>query len=144
MNILLVDRALSIYGALCRPFRDKGARQRLSEHLMKKYIAGEKDRTPVDGKKQAVITFAISIGKSTLAVSCRGFILCGLPAVSARSCAALFSPSRCGLLPTLLIFCFVVSAFVTFVRVIICVGTIEARSIGCVLIGPVRFVFGAW
>lgn len=34
-------------------------------------------------------------------------------------------------------FLFCCAAFVTFVRVIICVGTIEARSIGCVLIGPV-------
>jgi hypothetical protein len=36
-------------------------------------------------------------------------------------------------------FCFCCGAFVTFpiVRVIICAGMIEARSIGCVLIGPV-------
>jgi hypothetical protein len=34
-------------------------------------------------------------------------------------------------------------AFVTFriVRIIICVGTIEARSIGCILIGPVIGLF---
>jgi hypothetical protein len=40
-------------------------------------------------------------------------------------------------------FCFDCGAFVTFpiVRVIICIGMIEARSIGCVLIGPVIGLF---
>jgi hypothetical protein len=43
MNILLIDRALSIYGALADRSETKGARERLSEHLMKTYIEGEKD-----------------------------------------------------------------------------------------------------
>jgi hypothetical protein len=43
MNILLIDRALSIYGALADRSETKGARERLSEHLMKMYIEGEKD-----------------------------------------------------------------------------------------------------
>ena len=43
MNILPVDRALSIYGALADRSETKGARERLSEHLMKKYIEGETD-----------------------------------------------------------------------------------------------------
>jgi hypothetical protein len=43
MNILPVDRALSIYSALADRSETKGARERLSEHLMKKYIEGEKD-----------------------------------------------------------------------------------------------------
>jgi hypothetical protein len=43
MNILPVDRALSIYGALADRSETKGARERLSEHLMKMYIDGEKD-----------------------------------------------------------------------------------------------------
>jgi hypothetical protein len=43
MNILLVDRALSIYGALADRSETKGARERLSEHLMKMYIEGEKN-----------------------------------------------------------------------------------------------------
>ena len=43
MNILPVDRALSIYGALADRSETKGARERLSEHLMKMYIEGEKD-----------------------------------------------------------------------------------------------------
>jgi hypothetical protein len=43
VNILLVDRALSIYGALADRSETKGARERLSEHLMKMYIEGEKD-----------------------------------------------------------------------------------------------------
>jgi hypothetical protein len=43
MNILPVDRALSIYGALADRSETKGARERLSRHLMKKYIEGEKD-----------------------------------------------------------------------------------------------------
>jgi hypothetical protein len=51
MNILPVDRALSIYGALADRSETKDARKRLSEHLMKKYIAGEKDehRLTVEG-----------------------------------------------------------------------------------------------
>jgi hypothetical protein len=51
MQILPVDRALSIYGALADRSETKGARKRLSEHLMKKYIEGEKDvhRLTVEG-----------------------------------------------------------------------------------------------
>jgi hypothetical protein len=44
MNILPVDRALSIYGVLADRSETKGARERLSRHLMKLYIAGEKDQ----------------------------------------------------------------------------------------------------
>ena len=43
MNILPVDRALSIYGALADRAETKGARERLSQHLMKMFIDGEKD-----------------------------------------------------------------------------------------------------
>ena len=43
MNMLPVDRALKIYSALAGPLREKGARERLSKHLLKKYIEGEKD-----------------------------------------------------------------------------------------------------
>jgi hypothetical protein len=43
MNILLVDRALSIYGALANRCETKGARDGLSRHLMKMYVGGEKD-----------------------------------------------------------------------------------------------------
>ena len=51
MNILPVDRALIIYGALADRSETKGARERLSEHLMKMYIEGEKDehRLTVEG-----------------------------------------------------------------------------------------------
>jgi hypothetical protein len=51
MNILPVDRALSIYGALADRSEIKGARERLSGHLMQVYIAGEKDeqRLTVEG-----------------------------------------------------------------------------------------------
>ena len=51
MNIPPVDRALSIYGALADRSEAKGARERLSRHLMKLYIAGEKDehRLTVEG-----------------------------------------------------------------------------------------------
>lgn len=44
MNALPVDRVLIIYGALANRSETKGARERLSEHLMKKYIEGEKDQ----------------------------------------------------------------------------------------------------
>ncbi len=44
MNILPVDRALSIYGALADRSETKGARERLSRHLMKKFIEGETDQ----------------------------------------------------------------------------------------------------
>jgi hypothetical protein len=51
MNILPVDRALSIYSALANRCEAKGARERLSRHMMKMYIDGEKDehRLTVDG-----------------------------------------------------------------------------------------------
>ena len=51
MNIPPVDRALSIYGALADRSETKGARERLSRHLMKLSIAGEKDehRLTVEG-----------------------------------------------------------------------------------------------
>jgi len=51
MTILPVDRTLRIYGALADRSETKGARQRLSEHLMKKYIDGERDehRLTVEG-----------------------------------------------------------------------------------------------
>jgi hypothetical protein len=41
MQTLPVDRALSIYGALADRSEPKGARERLSRHLMKLYIDGE-------------------------------------------------------------------------------------------------------
>jgi hypothetical protein len=43
MNNLPVDRTLSIYGALADRSETKGARERLSKHLMKMYAEGEKD-----------------------------------------------------------------------------------------------------
>jgi len=51
MNILPVDRALRIYGALADRSETKDARKHLSEHLIKKFIAGEKDehRLTVEG-----------------------------------------------------------------------------------------------
>ena len=51
MNNLPVDRALSIYGALADRSETKGARERLSRHLMKLYLDGEKDehRLTVEG-----------------------------------------------------------------------------------------------
>jgi hypothetical protein len=51
MNMLPVDRALSIYGALADRSEPKGVRERLSKHLMKRYIEGERDqhRLTVEG-----------------------------------------------------------------------------------------------
>ena len=51
MNILPVDRALSIYGALANRSETKGVRERLTKHLMKRFIEGEKDqhRLTVEG-----------------------------------------------------------------------------------------------
>jgi hypothetical protein len=51
MNILPIDRALIIYGALADRSETKGARERLSEHLMKMYTEGETDehRLTVEG-----------------------------------------------------------------------------------------------
>ena len=43
MNILPVDRALSLYGTLANRSETKGARERLSRHLMELNIGGEKD-----------------------------------------------------------------------------------------------------
>ena len=42
-SILPVDRALSLYGTLANRSETKGARERLSRHLMELYIGGEKD-----------------------------------------------------------------------------------------------------
>jgi hypothetical protein len=51
MNILPVDRAMSIYGALADRSETKGARERLSGHLMQMYLEGERDehRLTVEG-----------------------------------------------------------------------------------------------
>jgi hypothetical protein len=51
MNILPVDRALSIYSTLADRSETKGARERLSRHLMQMYIEGETDehRLTVEG-----------------------------------------------------------------------------------------------
>jgi ABC-type uncharacterized transport system fused permease/ATPase subunit len=51
MNILPVDRALTIYGALADRSETRGARDRLTKHLMKMYMEGEKDehRLTVEG-----------------------------------------------------------------------------------------------
>jgi hypothetical protein len=51
MNILPVDRALIIYGALADRSETKGARERLFRHLMKMYVEGERDehRLMVEG-----------------------------------------------------------------------------------------------
>jgi hypothetical protein len=51
MNALPVDRALIIYGALADRSEIRGARERLSGHLMKIYIEGETDehRLTVEG-----------------------------------------------------------------------------------------------
>jgi hypothetical protein len=51
MTALPVDRALRIYDTLANRSETKGARERLSKHLMEKYIAGEKDphRLTVEG-----------------------------------------------------------------------------------------------
>jgi len=43
MNTLPVDRALNIYTALADRPEPKRARERLSKHLMKLFIEGEKD-----------------------------------------------------------------------------------------------------
>ena len=43
MDILPVDRALSLYGTLADRSETKGARERPSRHLMQLYIGGEKD-----------------------------------------------------------------------------------------------------
>lgn len=44
MTILPVDRALSIYGTLANRSETRGARERLSRHLMSMYLRGEKDQ----------------------------------------------------------------------------------------------------
>jgi hypothetical protein len=43
MSILPVDRALSLHGTPANRSETKGARERLSRHLMELYIGGEKD-----------------------------------------------------------------------------------------------------
>jgi hypothetical protein len=43
MNTLPVDRALRIYGVLANRAEAKDARDKLSRHLMKMFMEGEKD-----------------------------------------------------------------------------------------------------
>jgi hypothetical protein len=43
MDTLPVDRALRIYSTLADRSEVRGTRERLSRHLMQKYIEGEKD-----------------------------------------------------------------------------------------------------
>jgi len=43
MSVLPVDRALSLYSTLANRSEAKGARERLSRHLMKLYLEGEKN-----------------------------------------------------------------------------------------------------
>ena len=43
MTLLPIDRTLSIHGTLSDRTEPKGARERLSRHLMKIYIDGEQD-----------------------------------------------------------------------------------------------------
>jgi hypothetical protein len=51
MHTLPVDRALRIYATLADRSETKGSREKLSKHLMAKYIEGEKDehRLTVEG-----------------------------------------------------------------------------------------------
>jgi hypothetical protein len=51
MTRLPVDRALNIYGALADRAEPEGVRERLSQHLMQRYIEGERDqhRLTVEG-----------------------------------------------------------------------------------------------
>jgi hypothetical protein len=43
MNKLPVDRALAIYGTIANRCEQKGARDRLSQHLLKAFLEGEHD-----------------------------------------------------------------------------------------------------
>lgn len=51
MNMLPVDRAMNIYGALADRSEAKGVRERLSRYLMKRYADGERNphRLTVEG-----------------------------------------------------------------------------------------------
>lgn len=62
MEQLPVDRAISIYEALADRSETKGVRDRLSKHLAKRYIDGEKDehRLTIEG----LSFFETFIGKS--------------------------------------------------------------------------------
>jgi len=56
MNILAVDRALSLYSAIADRSETRGARKGLSEHLMETYIEGEKDEPPPDGGRAVILS----------------------------------------------------------------------------------------
>jgi hypothetical protein len=43
MNTLPVDRALAIYGTIANRSEQKGTRERLSRHLWKVFVEGERD-----------------------------------------------------------------------------------------------------
>jgi hypothetical protein len=44
MNMLPVDRALRIYAVVANRTETEGAREKLSKHLMKMFIEGERDQ----------------------------------------------------------------------------------------------------
>jgi hypothetical protein len=142
MTILPVDRTLSIYGALADRSETKGARQRLSEHLMKKYIDGER-RAPSDGGRVVIPSQFRSGNRLTRlgAQQIYAFRACRcfrkesrrvISALAARTASAIVG------------FCF--GSSVLFAPT--CgslgrtwVGNIEGRSIGCVIIGPIADLF---
>ena len=87
MQPLPVDRALSIYGALADRSETKGARERLSRHLMELYIEGEKNehRLTVHG-----LSYLRALDRERLQrlKFPRGVIAFAPAAASAANCAA--------------------------------------------------------
>jgi hypothetical protein len=144
MTILPVDRTLSIYGALADRSETKGARQRLSEHLMKKYIDGERDehRLTVEG---VVIPLQSRSGNRLTRLGAQQIIY------AFRACRCFRKDSRrvisalaARTTSAIVGFCFGSSVLFTPT----CgslgrtwVGNIEGRSIGCVIIGPIADLF---
>jgi hypothetical protein len=54
MHTLPVDRALRIYATLANRSETKGSREKLTKHLMEKYIQGEKDEHRFDGGRTLI------------------------------------------------------------------------------------------
>jgi hypothetical protein len=139
--ILPVDRALSIYGALANRSETKGARERLSRHLMKMYIDGEKDehRLTVHG-----LTYLRNLDREIdpetnvdWLEQYRSFSPYGHPAACAGNPVALFSLSRRGLPPSLLVvFSAAASSFA--LRPLALVSALSRRS------RQVAFSLGRW
>ena len=106
MNVLLVNRALAIYGTIANSMELKGTRERLSRQLRKVFLDGEHDPHRLTGSRICRASIANGTANRRPKRLSRAVSSSGLPVVFAASSGALFWPS----LPAQHPFLFVVSS----------------------------------